>query len=222
VNELSSNLPQIITAAAQSLLGILALLALALSVLAYFFFASASEKVKVGIFAMLFLGVTGFGVAMFGSQPKPDAGPQVATNTPHTEPAHTDPVPVEPPPTTLAGSAPLDIAPATGDAMVGHWTGRARDADGGSFEVDIRIDHACTIGQPCGTIRVSGGPCQGRLTLKDDDHGDREFSVDHFSADSAASCTEGAGEHLRVQADGALRYTTTYDPRAHATLAKAP
>jgi hypothetical protein len=213
VNELSSNLPQIITAAAQSLLGILALLALALSVLAYFFFASASEKVKVGIFAMLFLGVTGFGVAMFGSQQKQDTASQAAPHPPQTEVAHTDGV---------GGSAPLDIAPATGDAMVGHWTGRARDADGNSFEVDIRIDHACTIGQPCGTIRVSGGPCQGRLTLKDDDHGDREFSVDHFSADSAASCTEGAGEHLRVQADGALRYTTTYDPRAHATLAKAP
>jgi hypothetical protein len=61
----------IITAAAQSNLGILALLVVALSVLAYFFFASASEKTKVGIFAMLFMGVVGFGVAMFRSVPEP-------------------------------------------------------------------------------------------------------------------------------------------------------
>ena len=65
MNNLSVNLPQIISAAAQSHLGILALLSIALSVLAYFFFSTSSEKVKVGIFALLFFGVTGFGVAMF-------------------------------------------------------------------------------------------------------------------------------------------------------------
>ena len=65
MDKLIESLPQIITAAAQSYLGILALLSVALSVLAYFFFAKASEKVKVGIFVLLFLGVIGFGVAMF-------------------------------------------------------------------------------------------------------------------------------------------------------------
>src|SRR5687768_16270170 len=65
MDKLVERLPDIITAAAQSYLGILALLAVALSVLAYFFFAKASEKVKVGIFVMLFVGVIAFGVAMF-------------------------------------------------------------------------------------------------------------------------------------------------------------
>lgn len=58
-------LPEIITAAAQSYLGILALLSVALSLLAYFFFAKASEKVKVGIFVLLFIGVIAFSAAMF-------------------------------------------------------------------------------------------------------------------------------------------------------------
>jgi hypothetical protein len=65
MEKLIERLPEIITAAAQSYLGILALLSVTLSVLAYFFFATASEKVKVGIFVLLFLGVFGFGVAMF-------------------------------------------------------------------------------------------------------------------------------------------------------------
>jgi hypothetical protein len=65
MDKLIERLPEIITAAAQSYLGILALLSVALSVLAYFFFAKASEKVKVGIFVMLFFGVIAFGVAMF-------------------------------------------------------------------------------------------------------------------------------------------------------------
>lgn len=65
MDKLIEQLPEIITAAAQSHLGILALLSASLSVLAYFFFAKASEKVRVGIFVLLFLGVFGFGGAMF-------------------------------------------------------------------------------------------------------------------------------------------------------------
>ena len=76
MDKLAESLPQIITAAAQSHLGILALLVVALSVLAFFFFAKASEKVKVGIFVMLFLGVIAFGVAMFRvAQPRAEAAP---------------------------------------------------------------------------------------------------------------------------------------------------
>jgi hypothetical protein len=40
-------------------------LSVALSILAYVFFAKASEKVKVAIFVLLFFGVLGFGGAMF-------------------------------------------------------------------------------------------------------------------------------------------------------------
>ncbi len=65
MDKLIESLPGIISAAAQSQLGILALLSVSLSLLAYFFFARASEKVRVGIFVLLFLGVLGFGGAMF-------------------------------------------------------------------------------------------------------------------------------------------------------------
>lgn len=77
MDAIAQRLPEIITAAAQSYLGILALLSVALSLLAYFFFAKASEKVKVGIFVLLFFGVIAFGVAMF----------RVSHDSPAPEPA---------------------------------------------------------------------------------------------------------------------------------------
>jgi hypothetical protein len=63
MDKIIEHLPAIITAAAQSFLGTFALLSVALSVLAYFFFAKAREKVKVGVFVLLFLGVLGFATA---------------------------------------------------------------------------------------------------------------------------------------------------------------
>ena len=78
MDKLVERLPEIITAAAQSHLGILALLSVALSVLAYFFFASASEKVKVGIFVLLFIGVIAFGIAMFRVSDDSPIAPPVA------------------------------------------------------------------------------------------------------------------------------------------------
>jgi hypothetical protein len=65
MDQLFKSLPDIIKAAAQSQLGILALLVVALSILAYVFFAKATVKVRVGIFVLLFAGVISFGVAMF-------------------------------------------------------------------------------------------------------------------------------------------------------------
>jgi hypothetical protein len=71
MDPLFKSLPDIIKAAAQSQLGILALLVVALSILAYVFFAKAAMKIRVGIFVLLFAGVIGFGVAMFRAS---DAG----------------------------------------------------------------------------------------------------------------------------------------------------
>ena len=65
MDQLFKSLPDIIKAAAQSQLGIMALLVVALSILAYVFFAKAAVKIRVGIFVLLFAGVIGFGVAMF-------------------------------------------------------------------------------------------------------------------------------------------------------------
>jgi hypothetical protein len=78
MDKLIERLPEIITAAAQSHLGILALLSISLAVLAYVFFAKASEKVRVGIFVLLFLGVIGFGVAMFRVSADASASPPTA------------------------------------------------------------------------------------------------------------------------------------------------
>lgn len=75
----------IISAAAQSYLGILALLSIALSVLAYVFFSKASEKVKAGIFLLLFFGVIGFGMAMF-RVPPPSSQPATVALEPTKSP----------------------------------------------------------------------------------------------------------------------------------------
>ncbi|WP_140914243.1 hypothetical protein [Methylomonas koyamae] len=80
-------LPQTISAAAQSPLGILALLSVALSVLAYRFFGYESVRVKVCIFVLLFFGVVAFGCAMFLTS-VPDISPKP---TPQPSPA---PVPL--------------------------------------------------------------------------------------------------------------------------------
>jgi hypothetical protein len=77
MDQLFKSLPDVIKAAAQSQLGILALLVVALSILAYVFFAKSTVNVRVGIFVLLFAGVIGFGVAMFRSL---DSNPQTASS----------------------------------------------------------------------------------------------------------------------------------------------
>lgn len=83
MEQLFQSLPDIIKAAAQSQLGILALLVVALAVLAYVFFATAAVRVRVGIFLLLFAGVVGFGVAMFRASNADRAAPPNATVAPN-------------------------------------------------------------------------------------------------------------------------------------------
>ncbi|MBB3181955.1 hypothetical protein [Variovorax sp. Sphag1AA] len=88
MDQLFKSLPDIIKAAAQSRLGILALLVVALSILAYVFFAKATVKVRVGIFVLLFAGVLGFGVAVLReSDSKPPS--MAPTSAPAPAPAPT-------------------------------------------------------------------------------------------------------------------------------------
>ena|SRR5712691_7584668 len=62
------NLPEIIKQSAASPLGILALMIIALGALAFFFFKEAPVKVRMAIFAMLFVGVAALaGVIMHQS-----------------------------------------------------------------------------------------------------------------------------------------------------------
>ena len=61
-------------------------------------------------------------------------------------------------------------------------------------------------------------PCRGRITLIPSEADGFEFHVDAFDAESDASiCTAGAGEVLKLRADGDLDYTATYSG-AHGVL----
>ncbi len=69
MDKLFDQAPKIIAAAAKSPLGIVALVILALSVLAYFFFADAPEWVRIGIFIVLVLDFGLFGFAAMRRMP---------------------------------------------------------------------------------------------------------------------------------------------------------
>ena len=62
--ELSAQLPAIIGEAAKSPLGIFALMIISLAILGFFFFKEASEKTRIAIFSMLFVGVAAFGLSI--------------------------------------------------------------------------------------------------------------------------------------------------------------
>jgi hypothetical protein len=64
VDELIKNLPEIIKQSATSTLGILALMIIGLAILALFFFRTASERTRIIIFVVLFIGVAAFGAAV--------------------------------------------------------------------------------------------------------------------------------------------------------------
>jgi hypothetical protein len=66
MDSVADNAPSIIEAAAQSTLGILALLILTVGVIAYLFFGKSSDRVKVVIFSMIFVGMAGFGLVILG------------------------------------------------------------------------------------------------------------------------------------------------------------
>jgi hypothetical protein len=101
--------------------------------------------------------------------------------------------------------------PLTADAVAGPWSGKVRQGRSNVYELQLYIRKGCTVKETCGSVSVSHVPCFGDLSLKEIS-GDRyEFSVDHFSAASAATCTPGAGEYLTPRGDDSLVYTTGYD-----------
>lgn len=121
MDALAQQLPQIISAAAQSPLGILALLVVALAALAYVFFARASEKARLGVFVLLFAGVAGFAVALLRAAPRAaDAGAATATaqeSTPATGSigAASDATPVAIDPAALSAEARILLREAAAD-----------------------------------------------------------------------------------------------------------
>lgn len=119
MDALAQQLPQIISAAAQSPLGILALLVVALAALAYVFFARASEKARLGVFLLLFAGVAGFAVALLRAAPRAaDAGAATAQDsTPGTGSigATSDATPAAIDPAALSAEARILLREAAAD-----------------------------------------------------------------------------------------------------------
>jgi len=102
--EQAKTIPGIITAAAERPLGILALMIIALAILAYLFFGrkQASMKVRLAVFAMLFIGVAAFAYAIAR-----EAAPDGATARGEVVPPGQEKTP--PPPPTIDGAYVLRI-----------------------------------------------------------------------------------------------------------------
>ncbi len=79
MDSLAQQLPSIIEQAARSPLGLLALMVIALAILGLVFFRGASERTRVGIFVLLFMGVAAFGVAAVRSTASLAPGPSSST-----------------------------------------------------------------------------------------------------------------------------------------------
>ncbi len=74
----AENAPEIIEAAAQSPLGILALLVLVVGVVAVVLFRNSPDAVKMACFSMIFAGAAGFGlVVLVQAAPSQDAPPSI-------------------------------------------------------------------------------------------------------------------------------------------------
>jgi len=71
VNDFITQMPSIIQEAAKSNLGIFALMTIAVSFLAFYFFRQSSEKAKIFIFVLMLLGMGSFGYAMFHNKHNP-------------------------------------------------------------------------------------------------------------------------------------------------------
>jgi hypothetical protein len=120
MNDVVTQLPEILETAAASRLGILALMIVALSLLGFFFFREASERARLASFALLFIGTVMFGFAVVGepgpsgdgstggaaqqNPAEPSAGPsRPAETAPEPAPSR-PPVPVPEPPAPVTHS----------------------------------------------------------------------------------------------------------------------
>lgn len=72
--DLAEQLPAIIAEAARSPLGLFALMIVSLAILGFYFFRQASERTRIAIFVMLFVGVAVFGVSIVQTGAKPTGG----------------------------------------------------------------------------------------------------------------------------------------------------
>lgn len=106
------SVPEIIKAAAQSPLGILALMVIAIAVLGYLFFGTASERTRIAMFILLLAGAAMFGAAAMKERPLiRDKTEPVAKKK---EPAKNSDTPPNPTP----------LPPLIADSKLTRWTFR--------------------------------------------------------------------------------------------------
>jgi hypothetical protein len=135
--------------------------------------------------------------------------PPTASSTPSPSAASSIPTPVP-------SSRPLTT---TADAIAGKWSGTAKDASGTSFQITLEVRKSCSFRERCGSISVSHVPCEGEIFLEKAGDAAFEFHVANFYGRSNRDvCQPGAGEYFRLQSDGKLAYTTSYDAETQGIL----
>lgn len=118
---------------------------------------------------------------------------------------------------STASSTPTPVPSArpnitTADAIAGKWSGTAKDGSGTSFQITLEVKKSCSFRERCGSISVSHVPCEGEIFLEKAGDLAFEFHVTNFYGRSNRDvCQPGAGEFFRLQPDGKLAYTTSYD-----------
>ena len=131
-----------------------------------------------------------------------------------------DTTPTPTPVLSTPSPSPTSV-PLTADAIAGKWSGTAKDSNGKSFQITLEIRKSCALRQRCGVISVSHVPCEGEVFLENVQGNSFEFHVDNFFGRSDRTvCQAGAGELFRLQADGKLLYSTSYEPKAQGTLTR--
>lgn len=127
------------------------------------------------------------------------------------------------PPPPTASPTPI-VSPSLSTAamiagIAGKWAGNATDSNGTKFQITLEIQKSCALNELCGSISVSHVPCYGKVFLEKAQDNEFEFRVDNFYGQSnRATCQPGAGELFKLQSDGKLVYTTTYEPAAQGIL----
>jgi hypothetical protein len=117
------------------------------------------------------------------------------------------------------GTTPAATPLGTANAIAGKWVGNAKDANGTTFQITLEVDQPCVLNERCGLISVSHVPCYGEIFLEKATASDFEFRVANFYGQSnRAKCQPGGGENFKLQPDGKLIYTTTYEPGTEGLL----
>lgn len=114
MNELLGQVPGIIQEAAKSPLGLFALMIMILSILGFMFFRSSSERTRIAMFVLMFIGVAFFGAAAIRIAPNMESS-----------------------------SLKSDLPPASSPNqrnINGKWVAQISETDGNNWKIDFDFD----------------------------------------------------------------------------------